>query len=167
KLLEFFERLRADMAFRARRAREPLVVKDYHMPVLRELAVDLDHIDAALDRFFDRRARVLGTRAGAAAMRDADESESVHDRYIREPTAVRYFNPDAVLKISTVSDGRIHPAFVKRRRAAMPAAPSGQKNNPSRRPASRMSASISSSLTATAAQRLSRRTSRIRREASE
>src|SRR5215813_13281732 len=77
----------------------------------------------------------------------------------------RYLSPEAVLKINTSSPGLIHPCCVNRRRAAIQAAASGQKNIPSARPTRGISANISSSLTLSAVPLLSRSARSIKKSA--
>ena len=96
ELLHLAKRARANGPAPVRRAVEALVVEKNGGSIERELAVDLDHVGAELDRANERSARVLRAVSGRAAMTDAKKrgklfhaatlaprSESWHDRSVR------------------------------------------------------------------------------------
>ena len=72
--LEFRERSLSDRPRSVRRAVQIEIVDHHQLAISAELHVQLDHVDANVERAFERRSGVLWSRSGRAAVGDAQPS---------------------------------------------------------------------------------------------
>src|SRR2546426_1850878 len=76
---QFFKSLFPNAPARAGDATQPLVMKDHHVTVFGELAIQLDHIRASFNRFFKSEPGVFRELSGCASVRDLNKTS--HDSW--------------------------------------------------------------------------------------